>query len=86
MAATSGERLKGIKIAVANPTDVARTGSNVIVPISELKKIAPDLMPGCLIVTATNGSTVQEDAAALEATETKSNRFTTWISSPSRTI
>jgi unsaturated chondroitin disaccharide hydrolase len=68
-AAPSGEKLKGIKIAVTNPTDSARPAADVIVPVGNLRKIAPDFMAGSLIVTATNASTIQEDAAVIETTE-----------------
>jgi unsaturated chondroitin disaccharide hydrolase len=68
-ATTRGEKLKGIKIAITNPSGLARPASDVVVPIGELKRIAPDLMPGSLIVTATNAATFEDDAAVLEASE-----------------
>ena len=65
----SSEKIKGIKLAVSNPTDMPRSAANVVVNIADLRKVAPDITPGSLIVTATNAATVKEDAAVLEATE-----------------
>jgi hypothetical protein len=63
------EKVKSIKIAVENPTNVARPAADVVVSIPELRKIAPDFMPGSLIVTCTAASTLEQDAAARESTE-----------------
>ncbi|HET9400558.1 MAG TPA: DUF4861 family protein [Candidatus Acidoferrales bacterium] len=70
-AAAFGEppRIKNIKIAVENPTGESRPGSNVVLQISDIKKLAPDFTPGSEIVTATEASTVEEDARVLAVTE-----------------
>jgi unsaturated chondroitin disaccharide hydrolase len=66
----SGEgRIKCIKIAVENPTADARPGSDIVIPIADLKKIDPDFTPGAVIVTATDATTVEEDAAVIATQE-----------------
>jgi len=61
--------LKSIKIAITNPTDENRPAEDIVLSIAEIKKIAPDFYAGSQIVTATDASTVAEDAAILHATE-----------------
>src|SRR5579872_4660596 len=61
--------LKSIKIAVTNPTGENRPAENIVLSVTELKKIAPDFYAGSQIVTATDASTVAEDALVLHATE-----------------
>ena len=61
--------LKCIKIAVTNPTERSRPAENVVLRISDLKKIAPDFYAGSQIVTATEAASVAEDAAVMHATE-----------------
>src|SRR5437764_667908 len=61
--------LKGIKIAVTNPTAQERPAEDIVISIADLRKIAPDLRAGSLIVTVTDAATEVEDAAILQATE-----------------
>jgi unsaturated chondroitin disaccharide hydrolase len=61
--------LKCIKIAVTNPTDQNRPAEDIVLSIADLRKIAPDFYPGSQIVTATDASTVAEDATTLHAAE-----------------
>src|SRR5260370_10393125 len=65
----AGSRLAGIKIAVTNPSGDVRHAEPVVISIAELRKIAPDLHAGSLIVTVTHTSSLQQDAATLQATE-----------------
>src|SRR6266404_937260 len=67
--AHAGPRLLGIKIAVTNPTGEERRAEPVVIPIPELRKVAPDLRAGSLIVTVTHTADLQQDAATLQATE-----------------
>ncbi|HWX53579.1 MAG TPA: DUF4861 family protein [Verrucomicrobiae bacterium] len=67
--AQTTSRLEGIKIAVTNPSADERRAEPVVVPIAELRKIAPGLRAGSVIVTVTHTSNLQQDAAALQATE-----------------
>src|SRR5579884_2882313 len=61
--------LKCVKLAVTNPTDQNRPAEDIVVSVAELRKIAPDFYAGSQIVTATDASTVGEDATVLHATE-----------------
>src|SRR5580765_4092699 len=61
--------LKCIKIAITNPTDQNRLAEDVALSVTELRKMAPDIYIGSHIVTATNASTIPEDAAVLRAQE-----------------
>ncbi|HTC94124.1 MAG TPA: DUF4861 family protein [Terriglobales bacterium] len=61
--------LSSIKIAITNPTDLDRPAEDVVVSLPELRKIAPDLKAGTLMVTASDAATASEDAAALQTTE-----------------
>src|SRR5258708_27304573 len=67
--AHGGPRLLGIKIAVTNPSGEERRAEPIVIPISELRKVAPDLRAGSLIVTVTRTNDLQQDAAALQAAE-----------------
>ena len=61
--------LKSIKVAITNPTGENRPAENIVLPVPELKKIAPDFYPGSQIVTASDASTIAEDATVLDPTE-----------------
>ena len=61
--------LRGIKISVTNPGDQVRVAEHIVIPFSELRRVAPDLNAGSLMVTATDATTVAEDAAVLQAAE-----------------
>ena len=61
--------LASIKIAVTNPTDQARPAEGIVISLADLRKIAPDLRPGALIVTASDAATETDDAAVLQTTE-----------------
>ena len=61
--------LSSIKVAVTNPTDLDRPAENIVLSLPELRKIAPDLHAGTLIVTASDAATLSEDATALQTTE-----------------
>ncbi|MFI5070756.1 MAG: DUF4861 family protein [Terriglobales bacterium] len=61
--------LQCIKLAVTNPTDQNRPAEDIVLSISELKKIAPSFYAGSQIVTTSDASTREEDAAALRTTE-----------------
>ncbi len=61
--------IKGIKVAVTNPSSDARLSSDVVMSVAEIRKIAPDFKPGAAIVTATEAATLEEDAATLQTQE-----------------
>ncbi len=67
--AEGATRLKCIKLVITNPTDRARPAADIVLSIPQLRKVAPDFYAGSQIVTATDAATLQEDAAAVKATE-----------------
>jgi unsaturated chondroitin disaccharide hydrolase len=79
--AQAAPHVKTLKLTVSNPGagPAAGTGpwsgpgsgtaSPITVSLAALKKLAPDLNPSTIIVTATNAATVEADAAVLQATE-----------------
>ena len=64
--------LLGIKIAVTNPTAQERPAEDIVISIADLRKVAPDLHAGQLIVTVTDSNNEAEDAAKLQASEVPS--------------
>lgn len=67
--AQGATRLKCIKLAITNPTGQNRPDADIVLSISKLRKIAPDFYAGSQIVTATDASTLEEDAATEQATQ-----------------
>src|SRR5215471_1731383 len=61
--------LLGIKLSVTNPSAEERRAEPVVIPIAQLRNIAPNLRAGALIVTVTHTQNLEEDAAALQAME-----------------
>lgn len=68
-AAHAASHLRAIKVEVTNASDQERRAEPIVVSIPELRKIAPDLRAGSLIVTVTHAADLQQDAATLQATE-----------------
>jgi len=67
--AWGAQRIKNIKVAVSNPSSTARSATDVVIPIAEIRKAAPDFKPGALIVTVSDASTLDEDASVLQTKE-----------------
>ena len=67
--AEAASHLKGIKVAVTNPSEEERRAEPIVIPIPELRKVAPDLRAGALVVTVTHTADFEQDAAAIQATE-----------------
>ncbi|HWR15346.1 MAG TPA: DUF4861 family protein [Terriglobales bacterium] len=61
--------LRGVKLSITNSTDMARPHENMVIPLTELRRVAPDLNAGQLLVTATDATSIEEDSAILQATE-----------------
>ena len=61
-------RIQRIQLSIANPVDVART-ENVVLPVAQLKRIAPDFNAGNAIVVATNAANLEEDARVMQPAE-----------------
>src|SRR6266481_143612 len=67
--AQGAPQIKNIKIAISNPGDHARKAADIVIPIAQLRKIAPDFTPGSMIVTASDASTLERDASVLQTEE-----------------
>ena len=67
--AAAKPRIKVLKLAVTNPTDELRLHEDIVVNVSELKKIAPDFRAGDAIVTTSDAATLDEDARVLQTIE-----------------
>ncbi len=48
--AQGAPQIKNIKIAISNPGDHARKAADIVIPIAQLRKIAPDFTPGSMIL------------------------------------
>jgi unsaturated chondroitin disaccharide hydrolase len=67
--AWGAQRIRNIKVAVSNPSSTARSAADIVIPIAEIRKVAPDFKPGATIVTVSNASTLEEEAAVLQTEE-----------------
>ena len=63
------QQIKNIKIEISNPSSLPRKAADIVVPVSELRKVAPDFKPAAVIITASDAATLEEDQSALEAEE-----------------
>src|SRR5450759_6023644 len=61
-------RIKVIKLSVTNPAPLWRT-ENVVMPVAQLKRIAPDFNAGNAIVVATNAANLEADARIMQTTD-----------------
>jgi hypothetical protein len=67
--AWGAQGIKSIQVAVSNPSSTARRAADIVIPIAEIRKVAPDFKPGALIVTVSDASALEEDAAVLQTEE-----------------
>jgi unsaturated chondroitin disaccharide hydrolase len=67
--AQGAPQIQSIKVAISNPGDHARKAADMVLAIAEIRKVAPDFTPGATIVTATDASTVEQDASAMQTEE-----------------
>jgi unsaturated chondroitin disaccharide hydrolase len=67
--AWAGQQIKNIKVAITNPSSTARSAADIVIPVAEIRKVAPDFKPGAVIVTASDASTLEEDASAEQTEE-----------------
>jgi hypothetical protein len=70
--ASTAQRIKNTKVAVSNPSSTAGSAADIVIPIAEIRKVAPDFTPGALIVTLTDQSRLEEDAAVPQTEELSS--------------
>src|SRR4051794_978469 len=61
--------VKVIKLAVTNPSREARAAENVVVRVSDLKRVAADFAAGNAIVTSSEAATLEEDGRTLQTVE-----------------
>jgi unsaturated chondroitin disaccharide hydrolase len=66
---SASSHLKNVKLSVTNPTAEVRLAEPIVVSLEGLRKIAPDLLAGQVIVTTTDAATEAEDSTVLETTE-----------------
>ena len=67
--AQAAQQIKNIKIAISNPGDHPRNATDIVIPIAQLQKVAPDFTPGSIIVTVSDAGTLEQDASALQTEE-----------------
>jgi unsaturated chondroitin disaccharide hydrolase len=67
--ASATPRIKVLKLSVTNPSDQVRLAEDVVISVAGLKRIAPDFKAGDAIVTASEASTLEEDARTLQTIE-----------------
>src|SRR5260370_6404370 len=68
-AAQGAPQIKNIKVAVSNPGSHPRKAADIVISIAQIRKVAPDFTPGAMIVTASDASTLEQDASALQTEE-----------------
>ncbi len=67
--ARGASQIKNIKVAISNPGDHPRKAADIVISITEIRKVAPDFTPGAMVVTASDASTVEQDASATQTEE-----------------
>ena len=67
--AQGAPQIKNIKVAISNPGEQAWKAADIVISIGEIRKVAPDFTPGAMIVLASDASTVEQDASAIETEE-----------------
>src|SRR5216684_2533067 len=67
--AQGAPQIKNIKVAISNPGSHPRKAADIVISIAQIRKVAPDFTPGAMIVTASDASTVEQDASVLQTEE-----------------
>jgi unsaturated chondroitin disaccharide hydrolase len=67
--AQGASQIRNIKVAISNPGDHPRKAADIVISITEIRKVAPDFTPGAMVVTASDASTVEQDASATQTEE-----------------
>ena len=65
-------QVKNVKIAISNPCDRPRNAADIVIPIAQLRRVAPDFTPGAVIVTVSDARTLEQDASVLQTEELSS--------------
>jgi len=67
--AQGAPRIKNIKVAISNPAEHPRKAADIVISIAQIRKVAPDFTPGAMIVTASDASTLEQEASVLQTEE-----------------
>src|SRR5260370_19423877 len=67
--AQGAQKIKNIKVAISNPGDHPRKAADIVIPIPQIRKVAPDFTAGAMSVTASNASTLEQDASEIQTEE-----------------
>src|SRR5260370_8165276 len=67
--AQGGPQIKNIKVAISNPGSHPRKAADIVISIAQIRKVAPDFTPSATIVTASDASTLEQDASLLQTEE-----------------
>jgi len=67
--ARGAQKIKNIKVAISNPGGHPRKAADIVIPIPQIRRVAPDFTPGAMIVTASDASTLEQDASVLQTEE-----------------
>lgn len=67
--ASAMPRIKVIKLSITNPADQTRRHENIVLSVTELKRIAPDFSAGDVVVTTSDATTLDQDARTLQTIE-----------------
>jgi unsaturated chondroitin disaccharide hydrolase len=62
-------RIKNIKVSISNPGGHLLKAADIVISIAQIRKVAPDFTPGAMIVTASDASTVEQDAFVFQTEE-----------------
>jgi unsaturated chondroitin disaccharide hydrolase len=65
----AASRVKVVKLSVTNPSDDARPLEPIVLKVADLKAVAPDFSPSSFVVTATDATSVEQDARLAVAAE-----------------
>src|SRR6266404_815778 len=65
-AAQGAPQIKNIKVTISNPGSHPRKAADIVISIAQIRKVAPDFTTGAMIVTASDASTLEQDASALQ--------------------
>jgi hypothetical protein len=65
----AGPRIQVLKLAVANPSTETRIAEDVVIAVGDLRRIAPDIRLGAIVVTTSAAATLEADANTLQTTE-----------------
>jgi len=66
---SGASRIQVLKLSLTNSTNELRPAEDIVVAASDIRRVAPDFRSGAFIVTASEASTLEEDARILQTVE-----------------